>query len=48
MSRKYRLQKHLAAAVLFIIRLYHIGKKDMSKRKSLPVKQTAIITATGN
>ena len=33
MSRKYRLQKHLAVAVLYIIRHWHTGKKYMRKRK---------------
>ena len=33
MSRKYRLQKHLAVAVLCIIRPWHTGKKYMKKRK---------------
>ena len=29
MSRKYKLQKHLAVAVLYIIRHWHTGKKYM-------------------
>ncbi len=40
--------KHLAAAVLFITIHWHIEKKNMKKRKNLPVKQTVIITATGS
>ena len=33
-GRKYRLQKHLAVAVLFIIKRWHIGKSSMKKRKN--------------
>ena len=39
MSRKYRLQKHLAVAVLCIIRHLHIGKKGTKKRKNLSVRE---------
>ena len=42
------LRKHLAAAVLYIIRHLHIEKRFMSRRKNVSVKQTATITATGN
>ena len=35
MSRKYGYKKHLAVAVLCIIRHLHIGKKDTKKRKNL-------------
>ena len=38
MSRKYKLQKHLAVAVLYIIRHWHTGKKYMRKRKNQSVK----------
>lgn len=38
---------NLAVAVLYIIRLWHTGKKAMRKRKSLSVKQIVIITVTG-
>jgi|GEM_PF-7005533 len=48
MSRKYRLQKHLAVAVLYIIRHWHTGKKYMRKRKNQLVKPTVTITATDN
>ena len=48
MSRKLKLQKHLDVAVLYIIRLFRIEKITMSRRKSLSVKQTVIITVTGN
>ena len=48
MSRKYRLQKHLAVAVLYIIRHWHTGKKYMRKRKKQLVKPTVTITATDN
>ena len=33
MSRKYKLSKHLAVAVLYIIRHWHTGKKYMRKEK---------------
>lgn len=46
MSRESRLPKHLAVAVLYIIRLWHTEKKAMRKRKSLSVKQIVIITVT--
>ena len=45
---KYRLQKHLAVAVLYIIRHWHTGKKYMRKRKNQLVKLTVTITATDN
>ena len=48
MSRKYRLQKHLAVTVLCIIRPWHTGKKYMRKRKNQLVKPTVIITGTDN
>ena len=48
MSRKHRLRKHSAVVALFIIKLWHIGKKLMSRRKNLSVKPTVTITATGN
>ena len=48
MSRKYRLQKHLAVAVLCIIRHWHTVKKYMRKRKDQLVKLTVTITATDN
>ncbi len=41
-------KKHLAVAVLYIIRHWHIGKKYMKKRKNQLVKPTVIITATDN
>ena len=48
MSRKYRLQKHLAVAVLCIIRPWYTVKKYMRKRKNQLVKPTVTITATDN
>ena len=48
MSRKYRLQKHLAVAVLSITVHWHIGKKSTKKRKNQLVKLTVTITATDN
>ena len=48
MSRKYRSQKHLAVAVLYIIRHWHTGKKYMRKRKNQLVKPTVTITAIDN
>ena len=47
-EQKIQIPKHLAVAVSFIIRLWHIEKKLMRKRKSLSAKQTVIITVTGN
>ena len=47
-EQKLQIAKHLAVAVLYIIRHLHIGKKTMKKRKNLSVKQIAIITATEN
>ncbi len=44
----YRLQKHLAVAVLYIIRHWHTGKKYMRKRKNQLVKPTVTITAIDN
>ena len=48
MSRKYRLQKHLAVAVLYIIRHWHTGNKYMRNRKKQLVKPTVTITAIDN
>ena len=48
MSRKYRLQKPLAVAVLSITVHWHNGKKSMRKRKNQLVKLTVTITATDN
>ena len=47
-EQKYRLQKHLAVAVLYIIRHWHTGKKYMRKRKKQLVKPTVTITAIDN
>ena len=48
MNKEFRLQKHLAVAVLFTIRHWHIGKKYTRKRKSQLVKRIVIITVTEN
>ena len=47
-NKEFRLQKHLAVAVLFTIRHWHIGKKYTRKRKSQLVKRIVIITVTEN
>ncbi len=47
-EQKYRLQKHLAAAVLFITRHLHTEKKHTRIVKNPLLKQTVIITAVGN
>ena len=47
-ERKYRSQKHLAVAVLYIIRHWHTGKKYMRKRKNQLVKPTVTIIAIDN
>ena len=47
-DKEFRLQKHLAVAVLFTIRHWHIGKKYTRKRKSQLVKRIVIITVTEN
>ena len=47
-EQKEQIAKHLAAHVLFIIKHQHIEKKDMKKRKSLSVKQTATIIVIEN
>lgn len=48
MNKTYRLQKHSAVAVSFIIRHWHIAKKLMKMKRNLSVKQTVIITVIGN
>ena len=47
-KQKYRLQKHLVAAVLFITRHLHTEKGNTKMVKKPLLKQTVIITATGN
>ena len=46
MSRKCRLQKHLADAVLSIIKRWRIGKKYTGKKRNPLVKQDVIMIVT--
>ena len=39
-EQKIQIEKHLAVAVLYIIRHWHTGKKYMRKRKNQLVKLT--------
>ena len=47
-EQKIQIAKHLAVAVLYIIRHWHTGKKYMRKRKNQLVKPTVTIIATDN
>ena len=47
-EQKYRLQKHMAAAVSFITRLWHTAGKVMGMKRNSSAKQIVIITAAGN
>ena len=46
-EQKVQIEKHLAVAVLCIIRHLHIGRK-IRKKKSVSKTEIVIITAIGN